>query len=208
MTSIVTTAGPTFLRRPRGAEYVADALRVLTLISIPVAAIGWGAVAFAVMALSLLGVVVPRVLGLRPGFDIVLCLLALVAGWSSVLEWYTTVFGWDKLIHFLLIGALSILVVVIGADVGVLPDLGRLPLVALVVLAGTAGLAIGGVWEMCEWVGHTHLDSSIYVGYDDTIGDLAADTAGAVASGFLVRWSAADRRVTAVRGSAPGSGAR
>lgn len=199
MTSIIATAGPTFLRRPHGAEYVADALRVLTLVSIPVATIGWGAIAFAVMALTLLGVVVPRILGLRPGFDVALCLLALVAGWSSVLEWYTTVFGWDKLVHFLLIGALSVLVVVIGADVGVLPDVRRMPLVAVVVLAGTAGLAIGGVWEMCEWVGHTYLDSSIHIGYDDTIGDLAADTAGAVVAGFVVRWSAADRRVVARR---------
>lgn len=195
MTSIVTTAGPTFLRRPRGAEYVADVLRALTLVGIPVAAVGWGPIAFAVMSLTMLGVVVPRILGLRPAFDTALCLLALVAGWSSVLEWYTTVFLWDKIIHFLLIGALSILVVVIGSDVRVLPDVRRMPLVAVVVLAGTAGLAIGGVWEMCEWVGHTHLDSSIYVGYDDTIGDLAADTAGAVAAGFAVRASAADRRV-------------
>ncbi|OIH95662.1 hypothetical protein [Curtobacterium sp. MCBA15_001] len=195
MSGLVATAGPTFLRRPRGAELVADALRVLTLVSIPVVAVGWGPIAFAVMALTLLGVVVPRILGLRPAFDTALCLLALVAGWSSVLEWYTTVFLWDKLVHFLLIGALSILVVVIGSDVRALPDVRRMPLATVVVLAGTAGLAIGGVWEMCEWVGHTYLDSSIFVGYDDTIGDLAADTAGAVAAGFLVRSSAADRRV-------------
>lgn len=195
MSGVVATAGPTFLRRPHGAEWVADALRVLTLVSIPVATVGWGPIAFAVMSLTLLGVVVPRILGLRPGFDTALCLLALVAGWSSALEWYTTVFGWDKLVHFLLIGALSVLVVVIGADLGVLTDPRRMPLVAVVVVAGATGLAIGGVWEMFEWVGHTHLDSSISVGYDDTIGDLAADTAGAVVAGFVVRASIADRRI-------------
>ncbi|WP_144761080.1 hypothetical protein [Curtobacterium sp. 9128] len=197
---IVRSAGPTVLRRPRGAEWAADTIRVLTLVSIPVAAVGWGAISFAVMTLALLGVVVPRVLGLRPGFDVVLCALVFVAGWSSVLEWYTTVFGWDKIVHLLLLGALSALVGVIGADLGVLPDARSVHRVTAVVVCGVVGLAIGGLWEMFEWAGHTYLDASIYVGYDDTIGDLAADTLGAVVAGFVLRWCAGDRRVVSPRG--------
>ena len=176
MTSIVRTAGPTFLRRPRGIEWVADVLRVLTLLSIPIATIVWGPIAFAVMSLTLFGVVVPRMLGLRPGFDFALCLLALVAGWSSALEWYTTVPGWDKLVHFLLVGALAVLVVAVA-------------------VCGSIGLAIGAVWEMFEWVGHNFLDSTIFVGYDDTIGDLLADGAGGMVVGIVARWCASDRRI-------------
>lgn len=195
MTSIVRTAGPTFLRRPHGIEWVADVLRVLTLLSIPIATAGWGPIALAVMSLTLFGVVVPRILGLRPGFDAALCLLALVAGWSSSLEWYTTVPGWDKLVHFLLVGALAVLVVVIASDLGILPDVTRMPIVVAVVVCGTIGLAIGAVWEMFEWVGHNFLDSTIFVGYDDTIGDLLADGAGAVVVGIVARWCASDRRI-------------
>lgn len=195
MTSIVRTAGPTFLRRPRGTEWVADVLRVLTLLSIPIATAGWGPIALAVMSLTLFGVVVPRILGLRPGFDAALCLLALVAGWSSSLEWYTTVPGWDKLVHFLLVGALAVLVVVIASDLAILPDATRMPIVVAVAVCGTIGLAIGAVWEMFEWVGHNSLDSTIFVGYDDTIGDLLADGAGAVVVGIVARWCASDRRI-------------
>jgi hypothetical protein len=195
VTSIVRTAGPTFLRRPRGTEWVADVLRVLTLLSIPLATIGWGPIAFAVMSLTLFGVVVPRILGLRPGFDVALCLLALVAGWSSALEWYTTVPGWDKAIHFLLVGALAVLVVVIASDLGILPDATRMRVVVAVAVCGTIGLAIGAVWEMFEWVGHNYLDSTIFVGYDDTIGDLLADGGGAVVVGIVARWCASDRRI-------------
>lgn len=195
MTSIVRTAGPTFLRRPRGTEWVADVLRVLTLLSLPIATIGWGPIAFAVMSLTLFGVVVPRFLGLRPGFDVALCLLALVAGWSSALEWYTTVLGWDKLVHFLLVGALAVLVVVIASDFGILPDAARMRIVVAVAVCGTIGLAIGAVWEMFEWAGHNLLDSTIFVGYDDTIGDLLADGAGAVVVGIVARWCASDRRI-------------
>ncbi|WP_139200475.1 hypothetical protein [Curtobacterium sp. MMLR14_010] len=194
MTSIVRTAGPTFLRRPHGIEWVADVLRVLTLLSIPVATIVWGPIAFAVMSLTLFGVIVPRILGLRPGFDVALCLLALVAGWSSALEWYTSVPGWDKLIHFLLVGALAVLVVVIASDLKILPDATRMRVVVAVAVCGTIGLAIGAVWEMFEWVGHDFLDSTIFVGYDDTIGDLLADGAGAVVVGIVARWCASDRR--------------
>jgi hypothetical protein len=64
-----------------------------------------------------------------------------------------------------------------------------------IVLCGMAGLAIGSVWEMCEFLGHTQLDAGIRVGYDDTIGDLAADLAGGILAGLLVPWFVGDRRV-------------
>jgi hypothetical protein len=193
--AVIRSLGPTFLRRPRGAEVVADVVRLLVLGSVPVAAIGWGPVALAVTLLALLGAVIPRMLGLRPGFDIALGLLSLIAAWSSTLDWYTTVFGWDKIVHTALVGALGVVITVIGADLGVVADPRRTPLAGPVVVCATAGLAIGAVWEMCEWVGHTYLDASIFVGYDDTIGDLLADLVGAVAAGFVVRSVVADRRV-------------
>ncbi|MEK6344836.1 MAG: hypothetical protein V4737_13485, partial [Curtobacterium sp.] len=155
----------------------------------------WGAIDLAVAMLALLGAVVPRMLGLRPAFDLAVGVLSSVAAWSSTLDWYTTVPGWDKAVHVVLVGLLGVLLCLIASDLGVLQDVRTLSVAALVVVCGAAGLAIGGVWEIGEWIGHTYLDASIFVGYDDTIGDLAADFVGALAGGALLRWAASDRRV-------------
>lgn len=194
---VIDRLGATFLRRPRGAEVVADAVRAVTLVSLPVATIGWGWIAFAVLLLALLGVVVPRVLGLRPAVDTAVCALALVAGWSSVLGWYTSVFLWDKVVHFVLLAALTAVLWVIASDTGVLRTGDRVGRVQAVVVAGVLSLAIGSVWEMFEFLGHTFLDPTIYVGYEDTIGDLAADVGGGVLAGLLLPWAVRDRRVVA-----------
>lgn len=189
---MIATLGPTFLR-PR--FLAADVVRALTLASLVVATIGWGGTAFPVMALCLLGVVVPRMLGLRPAFDVLVCVLVLVAGWSSVLEWYTSVFLWDKVVHVLLTGLLAAVAYVIAADLRVVRPATRSPLAVVVVVTTVAAFGIGAVWEIGEWAGHTYVDSAIFVGYVDTIGDLAADGFGGVLAGFGLPWLAARRSV-------------
>jgi hypothetical protein len=189
---VIATLGPTFLR-PR--FLVADVVRALTLVSVVVAAVGWGGTAFPVMALALLGVVMPRMLGLRPAFDVAVCVLVLLAGWSSVLEWYTTVFLWDKFMHVVLTGLLAAVLYVISADLRAVPAPHAERRVVVAVLALCAGLAVGAVWEMGEWLGHNFVDSKIFVGYDDTIGDLAADGSGGLLVGLGLPWLAARREV-------------
>ncbi|MFS0728717.1 hypothetical protein ABC270_01405 [Curtobacterium sp. 1P10AnD] len=193
--ALLGSLGPTFLRPPRGAGWAADVVRVFVALSVPVAAIGWGAIDLAVAMLALFGAVVPRMLGLRPAVDVAVVVSSSVAAWSSTLDWYTTVPGWDKAVHVVLVGLLGILLCLIAYDLGVLHDVRTLPVAALVVVCGAAGLAIGAVWEMGEWVGHTFLDATIFVGYDDTIGDLLADLVGALGGGALLRWAASGRRV-------------
>jgi hypothetical protein len=192
---VIAALGTTFLRRPHGAVWAADVLRVLTLLSVPVALVGWGPVAFAVMLLALLGAVVPRMLGLRPTFDVAVVLLSLVAAWSSPLDWYTTVFLWDKVVHVVLVGLLAALVYVIASDAGVVAAAPKVGVVLSALVSLAAGLAIGSVWEMGEWLGHNFVDATIYVGYDDTIGDLAADGFGALVAGFALPWLSRERRV-------------
>lgn len=204
---VLDRLGATFLRRPRGAEVIADAVRLATLVSVPVAAVGWGWIAFAVLLLALLGVVVPRVLGLRPAVDVAVCVLALVAAWSSVLGWYTSVFLWDKVVHFALLAALTAVLWVIASDTGVLRTGDRVGRVQAVVVSGVLSLAIGSVWEIFEFLGHTYLDPSIVVGYEDTIGDLAADLGGGVLAGLLLPWAVRDRRVVTSDGR-PGTRVR
>jgi hypothetical protein len=58
------------------------------------------------------------------------------------------------------------------------------------VVAFALGVALGGVWEIWEWVSDHTLGSSLQLGLDDTVGDLIADTAGAACgAALLVCWA-------------------
>ena len=48
------------------------------------------------------------------------------------------------------------------------------------------GATAAVLWEIGEWAGHTFLDPSIYVGYADTVGDLAAGLAGSVVAAVVL----------------------
>lgn len=190
----------TFLRRPSGAgEWGADALRVLGVLSVVAGGVGWGFVEIAVFALTLLGMLVPRFLGVRPGFDIAVGSTLLVAAWSGVFELYTSI-GWlDVVIHFAANGVLAALIFVVAARLGIVADVsdaasGMASRIRPAVLTTAFGLSAGVLWEMGEWAGHRYIDSAIYVGYDDTIGDLAVGGLGSLLAGLCIRWLAADSR--------------
>ncbi|ROS52554.1 hypothetical protein EDF50_1019 [Frigoribacterium sp. PhB24] len=212
----MTTLAETFLRRPYGLlEYVADAVRVVAALSVVVVGVGWGVVEIAVLMLALLGTLVPRMLGLRATFDLMVGVAALGAAWSSVFELYTRVAGYDTVVHFVLNGLLAAVFVVLARRAGWIVSLdrdrdgrggaGRSARVGSVLLTVAFGLAAGTLWEMGEWAGHTLIDSAIFVGYDDTIGDLAAGGLGSLLAGlglpFLV---GGDVRGRAARASSSG----
>lgn len=187
----------TFLRAPRGAaEVFADTIRIVGLASFAVAALLLGLVETAVFALSLLGLVFPRFLGARAALDASFGIVVLVAAWSSVLDLYTTVPGWDILIHFLTNGLAAAVAFVLFA--GLTPRTGqsapRGSDLSRTVLTTAFGLSIGVLWEFAEWMGHTFVDQSIFVNYDDTIGDLAAGGAGSFVAGCAMRFLAANNR--------------
>jgi len=191
----MSTVAEAFLRRPHGTlEYVADAVRVVAALSVVVVGVGWGVVEIAVLMLALLGTLVPRMLGLRASVDLMVGVAVLGAAWSSVFELYTRVAGYDTVVHFVLNGLLAAVVVVLARRAGwvVSPDdagrggAGRSARVGSVVLTVAFGLAAGTLWEMGEWAGHTLVDSAIFVGYDDTIGDLAAGGLGSLLAGLAM----------------------
>ena len=65
-----------------------------------------------------------------------------------------------------------------------------------IVIATVAGLALSAVWEMIEWFGYRFITDSIFVTYDDTIGDMVAGGIGALVVGILasrVRLTRRDR---------------
>ena len=187
----------TLVRAPSGlAETVADALRVLALIAIVVAAIGWGAVAGWSVALVAGGMILPRLLGIRPSVDIAFGLVLQVAVWSSVLDIYLTTRWWDLPVHFLVNGLCAALLYLLLMRFRVVADADTLPrpVLSAVVTTVALGLALGVLWEIFEWIGHTFIDEAIFVGYTDTIGDLVWGAAGALAAGLGMRWLAGPAR--------------
>jgi hypothetical protein len=199
----------TFLRRPNGVhELAADALRGLGVLSVIAGGIGWGFVEVAVFALTLLGMLVPRYLGLRPGFDIAVGGTLLVAAWSAVFELYTRVAWLDVVIHFGANGLLAALIFVVAARTGVVADVepGTRSLLRSAFLTTVFGLAAGVLWEMGEWVGHTVIDPAIFVGYNDTIGDLAVGGLGSLLAGLGIRRLTAESRWITDQGAAATTG--
>ncbi|KAF2416780.1 hypothetical protein [Microbacterium sp. B35-30] len=178
-----------FLRPPQGAaEWVADAVRLLGPLSVVAALVWWSPADAGIVALTLLALVVPRFVGVRPAFDVVFCLTVLVAAWSNVLGLYETVPGWDLVVHFVCTGVLAAMAYILLARLAIVPT----PLapttrpVTPIVLVTSIGLALSAVWEMAEWVGKTFVDPGIFVTYRDSIGDMAAGGLGGLVAGLVV----------------------
>lgn len=177
------------LRTPSGAaEVAADALRVLAVIGIVVAGIGFTPVDALSLAAVAVVMFLPRLLGLRPSVDIAFGLVALVAVWSSVLEIYITTRWWDLPMHFATNGLFAAVLTILLVRVHVVADFRTLPrpMLSAAVTTTVVGMSLGVVWEMFEWFGHTFLDEEIYVAYVDTIGDLVWGAAGALLAGCLM----------------------
>jgi hypothetical protein len=190
----------TFLRPTRGTpEFTADAIRVVGALSIVAGGLGWGFVEVAVFALTLLGMLIPRFLGVRPGFDIAIGATLLLAAWCGVFELYTAIDGLDIVVHFAANGLIAALAFVVAVRFAVVPavEAGRTALLRSALLTTTFGLAAGVLWEVGEWAGHTFIDSAIFVNYTDTIGDLSVGGLGALMAGLMIRWLTATPRSTA-----------
>jgi hypothetical protein len=167
----------------------ADGLRAVALVGIIVAGIGWGPIPAVSLALVAGGMMVPRVLGIRPSVDIAFGVVVLVAVWSSVLDIYITTPWWDLPVHLVTNGLCAALLYLLLVRARVVADAATLPrpMLSTVVVTTAVGLALGVFWEIFEWIGHTFLDPEIFVGYTDSIGDLVWGGAGALLAGCFMR---------------------
>lgn len=191
-----------FLRPPSGpAELAADALRVLAGLGVVVAAVFFGPTDAGVLAFVLPGLLLPRLLGVRAGFDLVYSAVLLVAGWSNVLDLYTTVSWWDVVVHLTCTAVIAMMLYLLLAELGIVPHPAETrpaqersaearsahPPATAIVLTATLGLALSALWEMVEWFGHAFISSEIFVQYDDTIGDMAIGGLGAIMGGVVLQ---------------------
>ena len=185
-----------FLRRPSSpGDYLADGVRVAGLLSVVAAFIWWDVTDAGVLALALPALLVPRLAWVLPWFDIVYGITVLAAAWSNVLDLYRTIAGWDLLLHFVCTGVIAAMAYLVLARLNVVTAprsasfLRRTPLVVVTAL----GLAASALWEMIEWLGYTFVSGDIFVGYNDTIGDMAVGGLGAVLAGVLVAFVRLER---------------
>ncbi len=173
------------LKRPPRTmtEWMADALRAVAILTVLVSAFTLPATDTAVLSMALPAVMLSRMLGLRSGLDLVTCVTVFVAAGSNVLDLYRAWTGWDLVVHAVCTGILAAVTLVVLDDAGVVARTGRRR--TPIVVAGMVGLALSAVWEMVEWFGYRFITDSIFVTYDDTIGDMAAGGIGAVVVGIL-----------------------
>lgn len=181
-------------RRPRSAgEFAADGLRVLGALGVVAAVLWMTTTAAGVLAFVLPGMLLPRLVGARPAFDLVFCATLLVAAWSNVLGVYDAVTWWDLVVHFACTGVIAAALVLLLAGLGLVTApaprrsrAARPSTAGLVAVTAAVGLAASALWEMVEWLGHAVIGDEIFVSYDDTIADLALGGLGAIAAGFAV----------------------
>lgn len=169
--------GPTWAR-------VATDLVALVGVGSFVAAFWYDAVVVALFALVLLGLVVPRLARLSGWLQVVSGTTLILAAWAAALDWYVTVEWLDVVAHLVANGLLAAVAVVGMERARLLPT--RLPTTGLVIVTTAVGALLAVIWEAGEWFGHTLLDDSIGVGYDDTIGDLVCGTIGSLVSGVAL----------------------
>jgi hypothetical protein len=176
-----------------------------------VASLGWAVlerqwVNAALFALVLLGLLLPRIMGSRPVVDLGYGVVLLIAAWSAVLDLYVAYPWLDVLVHVVACGLTAALAHRLLVDRGVLPAPGvplRHPGAGLVVTTAALGCALGVLWELGEWYGHTFLDRRIQVGYPDTMGDLASDALGSLVAGLVLVRGARRRSARASSASTP-----
>jgi hypothetical protein len=167
----------------------ADVVRVVGVLSF-LGALGTGkGVAAALFALVLLGLTLLRLLT-RPGIDVATGAMLVAAAWASLLDLYVR-FSWlDVPVHVLATGlgaaALFEALVTVGVLTAATATYPRRARLGAAVVVVALGLALGVLWELGEWYGHSRVDDRIQVGYGDTLGDLVAGGAGALVAALVV----------------------
>ncbi|HEY9308470.1 MAG TPA: hypothetical protein VIP82_11785 [Microbacterium sp.] len=177
----------TSLRRPEGpAEIVGDVLRVLSVLSIVVAGIGWGPLSGLSFVAASAAMLVPRLLRVRPAFDILFGTAVLLSTWSSVLGLFIAARWWDLPMHFFTNGIVAAMLYVVLVRFHVLADAETLPrpVLSAALMVTALGLSLGVLWELFEWFGRTYLDPEILTGYADSLGDLLQGGLGSLAAGL------------------------
>ncbi|MFC0248629.1 hypothetical protein ACFFIO_08955 [Citricoccus parietis] len=170
---------------PLPVRLIADAAALLTLLSL-VLGLWDSGVAVALYSLVLLGQTVVRLTPLRASVQAGTAVILLAAAWAALLDAYQLIPWLDLVTHVVATGLLAAIGTAALLRSGWLqtgPSAGR---AGQTLLTAGLGALLAVLWEVGEWFGHTLLDPAIQVGYEDTMGDLAAGVLGALLAGLLL----------------------
>jgi uncharacterized membrane protein YjdF len=146
------------------------------------------------LAFSSAAVVGVRFVDLPRPYELGFVFAMTLTGWGDALGLYDRFHSYDRVVHFLVPLTIAPIVYILLARADVLPDLrdtrDRHHHVGVFVVTLAFGAAIGALWEVFEFSADHTLGASLQTGQADTIGDLVADTCGALVGGILlVVWS-------------------
>jgi hypothetical protein len=135
-----------------------------------------------------------RLVNLPRAYDLGFMIAVTLQAWGEALGAYDAIPWFDNVAHFSLPFFLAPTLYIALARADVVPDpkdsAETRHYVGIFVVAFALGVALGGVWEIWEWVSDHTLGSHLQLGLDDTVGDLVADTAGALCgAALLVCWT-------------------
>jgi hypothetical protein len=103
---------------------------------------------------------------------------------------YDAIPWFDSVVHFTLPFFLGPTLYIALARADVVPDpkdsTETRHYVGIFIVTLALGIALGGLWEIWEWVSDHSFGSSLQLGLDDTVGDLVADTAGSLCGALLL----------------------
>ncbi|MGW9551102.1 hypothetical protein ACWG8W_08640 [Citricoccus zhacaiensis] len=170
---------------PLPVRLIADAAALLTLLSL-VLGLWDSGVAVALYSLVLMGQTVVRLTPLRASVQAGTAVILLAAAWAALLDAYQLIPWLDLVMHVVATGLLAAIGTAALLRSGWLqtgPSAGR---AGQTLLTAGLGALLAVLWEVGEWFGHTLLDPAIQVGYEDTVGDLAAGVLGALLAGLLL----------------------
>jgi hypothetical protein len=145
-------------------------------------------------AVSTAAAVAARFANLPRPYDLSLVLAMGLTGFGDAFGAYRAFGYYDTVVHFLAPLFLAPVVYILFARVEVLREMqeeshGRHRF-GIFVVTFALGLSIGALWEGLEWSSDHLFGSHLQLGLDDTMGDLAADGAGAAVGGLLlVAWT-------------------
>jgi hypothetical protein len=146
------------------------------------------------LLLAGIALLVARRVDLPRLYDLGFTVAMIFTGWGEALGLYDLWKPYDNVVHFIVPMLCSQVAYIALARIEVLPDMREefVPrhYAGIFTVTFALGVAVGGVWEIFEWVSDGVFGSNLSMGNDDTVGDLISDTLGAAAGGaLLVAWT-------------------
>jgi hypothetical protein len=137
---------------------------------------------------------VARAVQLPRLYDLAFTIAMIFTGWGEALGLYDAWKPYDNVVHFIVPMLCCQVAYIALARIEVLPDLREeftpRHYAGIFTIAFALGVAIGGLWEIVEWASDELFGSNLSMGNNDTVGDLIADSLGALAGGLLlVAWT-------------------